>query len=617
MTTTPKRLLIYIAEPYLLDYFQEVVEALADLPGLQLERAAPFHCDDSAIRLLLRQQVAAEQCDLVWTTAELLPWMPAEAQRIASFHHAGYGEHRFLLHPGVLDHADLLFCASYRPSAVLADCDGYRPLVARGRQTPLRVVPVGYPKLDRTMAAVAARPAGKSVLIALSTLADNPYAIDQPLRACIERLLAVGEQVILRPFPRDIVQEPLIRQLLVDYGDHPGFALSEGSYLPAFAAARVMLFFGRPDATTAFTFSYSSLRPCLFYQPQAAQGGEPHPLGLALGDGEALAEQALTIEPGRWRVRLTQARAEALAYVGTSAARLRQVVGALLAGQPLADSYSYHRQPGDGELALATLQRLEAEVGGGSSYLLMAHLQRWLASNRSGASDTELMALCQLLTGPLGAGPAQILLQALVAVGPLLQARLTEAQWRPLWALAEARYQQQPVPAPWLRLSLLRLRLLANDEPGSAVLAAQLLVCGDSAVLHALADYYQPRDASPYQGACAAFVAHSGLWQLDLLQQWAARAGGYDLFGDGRASRMLLAYLKQQQWPLPQRVWADEPAAELFDGVPVSRLDGAAATSVKLPLLIASPEFAAPIRQRLLALGVAPALLIDLATKGG
>jgi hypothetical protein len=438
IATPQKALLLFISQPYLTDYFDQVREALSSLCELRIDVLAPFDAGRSDIRPCAADALCYERADYFWSTAEMLHLAPPDSLRIASYHHAGYGEHQFILNRNALAHADILFCATFRPEGALREADAYRGLAFRPTRR-LAVVPIGYPKLDRTISVVQQSCPGQAVIIALSTVSDNPYCIKDALREVLVALLEMGVPVILRPFPPDVTHNPVIGQVIQEFAVHPLFSLSEGSYLSAFAKARSMIFFGRPDATTAYTFSFSTLRPCFFYFPDSEPEGAERDIGMTASNGLQLAQLACTTDTAGWQRRLFEARTEALDYVGESDVRLHQVFRSLACNELIENSTYYDLDLPLGSIAYTCEQLIyldrEVRCGPGTtetSYIQVDHLMGLVSRVVPDTLAQDAAALVHFISSVLADAPLQNQRRALQAVVPLFNIEPNLPCWREL-----------------------------------------------------------------------------------------------------------------------------------------------------------------------------------------
>jgi hypothetical protein len=286
-----KKLFLYFEQGYLTDYFVSVAVALnkkfvnkivlgsaIELTKLQVETVK-----------INKLELATLPYSYVWTTVDLLPFVSISAFKICTVHHAGYGENLFIPNFKILALADVFLCCTFSPEIQFHE-GVFSNLVEVKDKRQFSIVPIGYPKFDHCWHHCQAQKVKTSIMVALTDINDIHYDALKQLRICFQLLLENTEDtIIFRPFPRDL-NLPKVKKLISEFSASHKFLVSEGSYIDCFSSSKLMIFLGRKDATTAYTYAYSTETPVLFIEPSISKKIQERDIGYSIQDAEYILE---------------------------------------------------------------------------------------------------------------------------------------------------------------------------------------------------------------------------------------------------------------------------------------------------------------------------------------
>lgn len=278
-----KTLLIYFNNSYLEDYFIEIYKTLYSVFGDRIYLSASYEIKSYDIKyeILNPQELIHKKNYLIWTTAELLKFANKNSKLITSYHHAGYGENIFVVNTNVLRYADYLICSLYSPPKEYYQ--NYENLLFEQKCTPLKIIPIGYPKLDKCID-YCQKGEKDAIIVALTDIIDNDFKLDDLLMNLLNLLIIqTKKNIIFRPFP-DNINHPIIKNICEYFSYNDRFILSEGSYLEHFKKSDLMIFIGRENATTAYTFAYSTLKGVIFINPMISEDYFEIDIGIVVKD---------------------------------------------------------------------------------------------------------------------------------------------------------------------------------------------------------------------------------------------------------------------------------------------------------------------------------------------
>ena len=211
------------------------------------------------------------------------------------------------------------------------------------------LLPAGYPKLGFLLAShsVKRRPTDPSVGWTVVYAPTHSYFANERLASVrhygediINALLAEGYRVIFRPHPISFFDRdgPVIDRICQLHADDPNFSLDKSmDYAESYSLADIMI---TDFSGTGFTFSFSFVRPTIFFSPNAGaerqrrelQFDASHRIGALVRDIDELIGKTSELCNRDLTDEIERFRDEAIFNVGKSAAYIVDCLEDILSG---------------------------------------------------------------------------------------------------------------------------------------------------------------------------------------------------------------------------------------------------------------------------------------------
>jgi len=130
------------------------------------------------------------------------------------------------------------------------------------------LINTGYLKLDKVMKELKKINNKKNYILLAPTFSGQMknYNISSKLNIIIDNILISGEKIIFRPHPLDLTLKgnlKNIKKIVEKYEDNSNFFYDDShSYIDSYSRAKMLI---TDFSGTAYTFTYSTLRPVIFF----------------------------------------------------------------------------------------------------------------------------------------------------------------------------------------------------------------------------------------------------------------------------------------------------------------------------------------------------------------
>jgi hypothetical protein len=210
----------------------------------------------------------------------------------------------------------------------------------------------GYPRLDQNIAYFKANAVQEKTIIYAPTVPlpewEEYVSVPRWASAIVDRLLTglPDYRIIFRPHPHSL-QNPEIQSLVNRFTPHPRFELDAArgtNYMPTYSRAALMV---SDTSGTAYTYSFTTGRPVVFFSPNDAQARAHNPgvryfdyrtrVGLVAHDLDALVPnvtEALA-NAQRFEAEAFRLRDEIVFNIGTSSEYFASIAEQLASGEDI------------------------------------------------------------------------------------------------------------------------------------------------------------------------------------------------------------------------------------------------------------------------------------------
>ncbi|MCF2948118.1 hypothetical protein L0668_08375 [Paraglaciecola aquimarina] len=616
-----KKLLLYFEQAYLQDYFITVANHLhQEFPNL-VSLGSPKELPEFPYKTILitKEKLHSCQHDYVWTTADLLDYVNNQAFKLATFHHAGYGESVFIPNSNTLRQADLIMCATYQPT-VKVKADAFQNLIQIDNSKKLLIGAIGYPKFDRCWHACKQQQIKDTIIVCLTDVDDIHYHVFEQLDICLSTLLQqTKDNIVLRPFPRDL-NKTSFKELINKFSSNERFRVSQGSYISTFATSKYMVFFGRKDATTAYTYAYSTEKPVLFIEPHISARINKRDIGYSIQNSSflTLGIEAINQDPATNRI--LNSRQSSIDFVGHSLDRIKQVIGYYCFSQTSMnkDVYEYTLNPNTFNLpkALNSLLELVDHVANtakqhGNSYIITDYLNYYLKKlPKSLLHGKEERLILFVIRAEDHIQPSSFFsVTSLMLLTAEKNAVVIPAkQVSELTRITKKKYNEIDSPSELFRRKALDLLVQLGEREVSQKIAKELMTSIDNRVFISLINWTRKFNSDYTTEIVLNYLAICKYWQLDLLTEIVSKQS-YSFFGDGDSTRNLITYIQFHNLPLPDKIYTSTPKNDFLDQIQISDIKE---FQNEESILIVSPTAYDVIHNRLLDLGINKNKLIKI-----
>ena len=577
VTKTKKNLLIYCPTEFLTDYFVFIAEKIHSANLCKVTLASPFTLKDTdcETKNIPQHKLSSEPHGIVWTTSDQLKYVNPAAVRIASNHHAGYGESFFVPNTNVTKYADYLFCAMYKPGNVSRDI--FQNLLVTPEQRELTIIPVGYPKLDICIQACQENENHDAVMITMASEADIPFNVEPVLREAIDTILTeTSYKVFLRPKPIDI-NAGYVKTLEKEFYQSGRFEVNKTSYIPVLSRAKHMLFFGRHDVTTAYTCAYSSGRPVIFIDINKQEPIQERDIGVTINSPHSLKLAMEAVDSSESKQRLMISRLKDVDYPCQSTKRIIETVSWILHDKTL-DFSNYHpfsigpksEFNQQNVLALNDAINLSESISKNhaNSYAIENYLYHFIEnSNDSEQFDLVLDCLIKLSSHLKTINFINVWTR-LLNLSKQRLVNLNTDKLAKVASLASKGFFDLPSPSEHLATRAFRCFNLCNDEKSCEKLIGRLITTNERQTFAVILPYLRLHHFEQYLDLLEKYVETSGYWDPEKLTQ--LTKSSYSLFGLGDSSVQLVDYIRNKGLPLPCKIYGHKPNVESINGCPVT-----------------------------------------------
>ena len=553
-------LFIYFEADYLKDYFLAIGSALdegTDIDYLLCSPSAELPASARFCRLR-HTHLPYTETDIVWTTVDLAEHLQGFHKVIVSMHHAGYDESLVIPNTNTLRYADYLFC-SRSPQGSSLPMDTFKNLIQKPRAEKLDIVPIGYPKLDLTHRHVKNKQTDTSIIICFTQINDIAFNPSDTLNRCVNFLLdKTTLDIIIRPFPGEMESTIFDTCKLLSRTTKRVY-FSQGSYLDVFASASAMIMIGRSNATTAFTFAYSTTRPVIWLDTQRDSRPQPLDIGWLISYEEDLLpliqQSATNIE------KLVASRSRNISFFNSSGERIRTVIEKILsdADHSIEDKLTYEITGTDfhTKKAIYSLKNLLVKKSKyeqpDPSYFYEDYISYYV---NIGQDDVHHDCVT-LLEEEIESIQPQVMLRIITAIAKRMTA--SNLFHDRLITLVHETIKRTDFPSEAFLTQLMRLSGYFSDRIFLNEITAHISKLSKTPkTLRKAAELAIAKELNTANQACQAYIESSGEWDFNRVLK-ISRKNPVALFGPGMTATIWIIYLQSKGITVASNIFSDQP----------------------------------------------------------